>query len=98
MDLDSGVALRIASPGLEQIRDGLAHEFRGLLTSQDVGRWTPHVTIQNKVQPRTARALLRQMRESFEPRPLKLSGLHLVRYVEGEGEWEPVASYRFRGA
>jgi hypothetical protein len=36
------------------------------------------------------------MRASFEPRPLKLTGLGLVRYVEGE--WEPLASYRFRGA
>ena len=94
MDLDRGVALRVRSEGLEEIRDQLADEFHGLLTSQDVGRWTPHVTIQNKVEPRAARTLLRQMRETFERRPLGITGLQLIRYVEGD--WQPLASYRFR--
>ena len=94
MDLDSGVAVRVASPALERIRDGLADEFHGLLTFQDMGRWTPHVTIQNKVEPRVARRLLRQMRETFEPRSLAVTGLQLVRY--DSGEWQPLAAYRFR--
>ena len=96
MDLDSGVALRVQSETLEQIRDELAGEFRGLLSAQDRGRWTPHVTIQNKVEPRAARALLRELRSAFEPRPLRITGLQLIRYVKGE--WEPLASFRFRGA
>ena len=95
MDLDSGVALRIASEDLERIREELAGEFHGLLTAQDLGRWTAHVTIQNKVEPRVARTLLRQLREQFEPRPLRIAGLQLIRYVERE--WEPLAAYRFRG-
>ena len=96
MDLDSGVALRIASPELEAIRDELAAEFRGLLTVQDQGSWTPHVTIQNKVEPSEARKLLCEMRASFEPRAIEIAGLQLIRYVEGE--WEPVARFAFRGA
>ena len=95
MDLDSGVALRVRSPDLEQIRADLAEEFHGLLTSQDQGPWTAHVTVQNKVEPRVARGLLRQMRDGFEARPLRITGLQLIRYVDGE--WEPLASYRFRG-
>ncbi len=95
MDLDSGVALRIDSPGLDKIRDQLADEFHGLLTAQDLGPWTAHITIQNKAEPRAARALLRQMRTGFEPRAIEIAGLQLIRYVEGE--WEPLASYRFRG-
>jgi hypothetical protein len=95
MDLDGGVALRVDSEKLECIRDNLAGEFHGLLTSQDVGGWTPHVTIQNKVEPGVARALLRQAREEFEPRTLRITGLQLTRYLEGE--WEPLGSYRFRG-
>lgn len=94
MDLDSGVALRVVSPELEQVRDDLASEFRGLLTPQDLGRWTPHVTIQNKVEPRVARRLLQELRSTFEPRPLALTGLQLVRYAGGS--WEPLSSYRFR--
>lgn len=95
MDLDGGVAFRIASPELEAIRNELAADFRGLLTVQDQGRWTPHVTIQNKVEPREARKLLREMRTSFEPRAIEIAGLQLIRYVEGE--WRPVAGYSFRG-
>ena len=94
MDLDGGVALRIHSPELDAIRAELADEFHGLLSAQDQGRWTPHVTIQNKVEPRVARALLRSLRESFEPRPLEIIGLQLVRYVDGA--WAPVAGWRFR--
>ena len=94
MDLDSGVALRVESPGLEAIRDNLAEEFRGLLTSQDMGRWTPHVTIQNKAEARTARKLLQAIREGFERRPLVIAGLALVRY--SGGEWEPLSTWRFR--
>lgn len=94
MDMDSGVALRVDSPGLAGIREELEHEFRGLLTAQDTGRWTPHVTIQNKAEPREAKKLLRQMRESFEPRALAIAGLQLVRY--SGGEWEEAAAWRFR--
>ncbi|HEX2804487.1 MAG TPA: 2'-5' RNA ligase family protein [Sphingomicrobium sp.] len=94
MDLDSGVALRISSPALGAIRDDLAEEFRGLLTPQDLGRWTPHVTIQNKVEARVARALLRELRSDFEPRPLAVAGLQLNRYLDGQ--WEPLGSWRFR--
>lgn len=95
MDLGEGVALRVESPALEHIREELAGEFQGLLSSQDRGPWTAHVTIQNKAEPRAVRSLLREMREGFEPRPLRISGLRLVRYVEGG--WEPLAAYRFRG-
>ena len=94
MDLDSGVALRVESPQLESIRADLAAEFRGLLSAQDQGRWTPHVTIQNKAEPRVARALIRSLRDGFEPRPLAILGLLLVRYVDGG--WEPIAGWRFR--
>lgn len=96
MDLDSGVAIRVESQELEQVRDELAGEFRGLLTAQDAGPWTPHVTIQNKVQPRVARVLLRDIRSALERRPLRIAGLLLIRY--DDGDWEPLASYRFRGA
>ncbi len=96
MDLDSGAAIRIDSPGLNAIREQLADEFHGLLAAHDLGPWTPHVTIQNKVPPRTARALVRQLREGFEPQPLVICGIELIRYVEGE--WEPLASWRFRSA
>ncbi len=94
MDLDSGVALWVHSPELEGIRDQLAADFHGLLTSQDSGPWTAHITIQNKVEPKLARALLKQLREGFEPQPIAIAGLRLVRYVDGK--WEDVAAWKFR--
>ncbi len=95
MDLDSGVALRVQSEALEQIRDELAGEFRGLLSAQDRGRWSAHVTIQNKVEPRVARALLRSLGTDHVRRPLRIAGLGLHRYVGGE--WETLRVYPFRG-
>jgi hypothetical protein len=94
MDFDGGVALRVRSPELEAVRAELADEFHGLLTAQDLGLWTPHVTIQNKVEPREARKLLRQLKATFEPRPIAIGGIQLVRY--SPGEWERLADFRFR--
>jgi len=94
MDLGSGVAFRIASRDLDRIRDDLSHDLRGLLGAQDLG-WRPHVTIQNKVAPKVARALIAQMERECHPRPLAISGLGLHRYLDGP--WEKVAIYPFRG-
>ena len=96
MDLGGGVAFRVVSDDLDRIRDELARELHGLLSAQDTGGWRPHVTIQNKVPPRAARALIASLQRNFTPRPLKLSGLGLYRYLGGP--WEKLAGYSFRGA
>lgn len=95
MNLGRGVAYRIVSDDLEAIRRELAATFHGLLSAQDAGGWRPHVTIQNKVEPTQAKALLRELETSFRPRPLKISGLQLHRYLGGP--WEPVGCWSFRG-
>jgi len=94
IDLGGGVAYRIHSPGLETVRDELADSFHGLLTAQDSAGWRPHVTIQNKVEPRVAKALLRSLQEAFEQRPLTLTGLALHEYRGGP--WAPVGRWPFR--
>lgn len=95
MDLGGGVAFRVVSPEIDRIREELAVEFHGLLGAQDAGGWRPHITIQNKVATKEARALLAQLQTGFRPRPLKISGLGLHRYLGGP--WENLASIRFRG-
>ncbi|MFL6741097.1 MAG: 2'-5' RNA ligase family protein [Sphingomicrobium sp.] len=95
MNLGGGVALRVVSPDLDAIRSELAHDLHGLLGSQDSGGWRPHVTIQNKVAPKVARALMADLERAFVPRPLAIGGLGLHRYVGGA--WERVAVYPFRG-
>ena len=96
LDLGEGTALRVESDALEALRDDLAEALHGLLTPQDQAPWRPHVTIQNKVEPRAARALQRQLRGTLHlPRPLTLKGLAIWRYLGGP--WEPAKSYGFRG-
>ena len=95
MNLGSGVAFRVVSVGLDRIRSELAESFHGLLSAQDAGGWRPHVTVQNKVLAREARALFEQLQRTFHPRPLAISGLGLHRYLDGP--WEELAVYSFRG-
>ena len=95
MDLGGGVAFRIVSAELDRIRERIAGDLHGLLGAQDSGGWRPHVTIQNKVTPKVARALLSEMETGFRSRPLPISGLGLHRYLGGP--WQHLAAYPFRG-
>ena len=94
MDLGGGVAFRVVSPDLDRLRDELADDLHGLLGAQDAGGWRPHITIQNKVAPRVARALKEALERGFTPRPLAISGLGLYRYLGGP--WDRLAVYPFR--
>lgn len=94
IDLGGGVAFRIVSTDLERIRNELADDLHGLLGAQDSYGWRPHVTIQNKVPPRIARALKESLERGFETRALGISGLGLHRYLGGP--WERIAVYQFR--
>jgi hypothetical protein len=96
MDLGGGVAFRVVSPELDRIRDALGEDLHGLLGAQDIGGWRPHITIQNKVAPKIARALVAHLQPSFHPRPLVISGLALHRYLGGP--WEDLGRWSFRGA
>ena len=94
MNLGGGVALRVVSSDLDRIRDELACDLHGLLGAQDSGGWRPHITVQNKVAPKVARALMDSLEREFAPRPLAIKGLALQRYLGGP--WERVADYLFR--
>ena len=95
IDLDGGVAFRIVSQELDAMRSELAHDLHGLFGAQDAAGWRPHVTIQNKVEPRAASELRRSLEGDFQPRSLSIAGLGLHRYLSGP--WETLAVYKFRG-
>ena len=95
MNLGGGVALRVASDELKAIRSEIAQRLHGLLTAQDSAGWSAHVTIQNKVPPRDARALLDAIGEQFTQRPIRISGLGLHRYLGGP--WQTLQTYALRG-
>lgn len=96
VSLDTGVAYRVASDELAALREELAEAFTGLLTPQDQTPWWPHITIQNKVKPAVAKALLAGLWAGFKPRKLVMAGLAAYHYREGS--WLPIAAYRFGGA
>ena len=91
--LGRGVALRIDCPGLAAIRADLADAFTGMLTPQDGQGWRAHVTVQNKVEPAVAKALLAQLQAGFAPRPVAIAGLAAWWYRGGP--WEPLSRHMF---
>jgi hypothetical protein len=95
LDLGEGTALRVDSAALEAIRDQLAEAFHGLLTPQDLAPWRPHVTVQNKVEPRAARRLQQRLRAGFARRPLAIRALASWGY-RPDGSWEPRKTHPFR--
>ena len=95
MNLGGGVAFRIASEELDAIRAEIAERLHGLLTAQDSAGWSAHVTIQNKVLPRDARALMMTIGDRYDRKPLDLPALGLHRYLGGP--WERLRTFPFRG-
>ncbi|MDB5677852.1 2'-5' RNA ligase family protein [Sphingomonas bacterium] len=91
MSLGRGVAYRIDSPALEEVRAHLADIWAGLLTPQDQAGWRPHVTIQNKVDPAEARTLLTKLQADFRPRPLVVADYAAWWYRAGP--WEPLSRH-----
>jgi hypothetical protein len=92
--LGRGVAYDVDSSGLAEIRGRLADHFAGMLVPQDQAPWRPHITVQNKVEPKAAKALLMELQASFTPRPLQIVGLASWWYRGGP--WEPLGEHRFR--
>lgn len=93
MPLGRGVAYRIASETLAGVRRALAVAFAEDLTRQDRERFRPHVTIQNKVTPETARATLTALSDGFRPFTATAEGLQLWWYRGGP--WAPLAAVPF---
>ena len=93
--LGKGVAFRILSHDLDDLRERLAGRFHGSLSAQDAHGFRAHVTVQNKVEARVARALLNELAAAHTDRPLAIAGLSLHRYLGGP--WESLGRFAFRG-
>ncbi len=90
-----GVGYRLESAELESIRERLSDGWWSWLGAQDRRGFRSHVTVQNKVPPKKARALHRRLQETFAPFEVGAEGLLLWRYLGGP--WEPAGAYGFRG-
>lgn len=95
LDLGRGTAFAIDCPQMLDLRDRIADRFHGLLTAQDSHRVRLHVTVQNKVSPKDAKALQADLARDFMPRRFRFHGLALHAY-EG-GPWRHIRAYPFRG-
>ncbi|WP_342105641.1 2'-5' RNA ligase family protein [Methylobacterium sp. SI9] len=88
-----GVAYALESEALAGFRSRLAKTFEPYLTAQDRQGWRPHVTVQNKVDPVTARALHADLQAGFAPFRFTAPATLLWRYLRGP--WEDVARLPF---
>ena len=94
INLGKGVAYRIHAPALDRLREDLAQAWLPLLSAQDRSGFRAHITIQNKAEPLTARALLAALTACFTPVRFTITGLDLWRYLGGP--WEAAGAFRFR--
>jgi 2'-5' RNA ligase len=91
--LGRGVAYALTSPDLAEMRRHLALQWNDWLKPQDRQNHNPHVTVQNKVDPTQARALLEDLSESFQP--FQVTGVALDLWWYRGGPWEEVRSFPF---
>ena len=94
--LGRGVAYRVDAPAMLALRDRVAEWFAADLTPQDQAQPRLHITVQNKVEPAVAKALLAELAGEFVPHPLAITGF-AVHYYRG-GPWETAAQIGFRGS
>jgi 2'-5' RNA ligase len=91
--LGKGTAAEIESPELLTVRATLADSWKERLTAQDLQKFKPHITIQNKVALDEARRLFDQMSAVWKPVTGKAVGLQLWHYQGGP--WELANEFPF---
>ena len=94
VSLGRGVAFRYSSQTLSSVHADLSRRWAAWLTPQDRQRFKAHVTIQNKVSPAEARALLASLDPGAMPVG-RVEGLSLWRYRGGP--WEKAGTFAFAG-
>lgn len=81
--LGAGVAFKLESPELQDLRADLVRRFGSWPGPQDLQKFRPHITIQNKVSREKADQLFSQLRSVFEPKSIRVTGLDLWSYLGG---------------
>ncbi len=91
--LGRGVAYVLQSTALVQVRAGLAQTWAPWLGRQDSQGYRPHLTIQNKADPASARTLLAALQAGFSPFEVEATALLLWHYRGGP--WEKAGRFAF---
>jgi len=95
IDLDGGTALALISAELAALRETLADHFHGLLTGGDAVPPRFHITVQNKVDRRTAHILQSELAATWRATDTPIPAIAVHRVIDGT--WHPVGAWRFRG-
>jgi 2'-5' RNA ligase len=94
LPLGRGAAYALASTELAQRHRALQKRWWVHLTRQDQQGFRPHITVQNKVEPATARSTVAVLRRAFRPFEVRAEGFVLWRY-DG-GPWTELGRIPFR--
>ncbi|MBC7798650.1 MAG: 2'-5' RNA ligase family protein [Pyrinomonadaceae bacterium] len=92
--LGKGTAIELICPRLVQLRGQLSNYWRDFLGEQDSRKIKLHVTIQNKVEPETAKQTFAELSETFKPFDGRGEGVLFWRYLQ-TGRWEFVQEFLF---
>jgi 2'-5' RNA ligase len=91
-----GVMYTLANSELPALHRRLQQQWQPWLSAQDGQGLRPHITVQNKVDPAVARALLTKLEAGFQPFEVQGTGLALWAYRGGP--WELRRVFAFGGA
>ncbi|MBB6507405.1 2'-5' RNA ligase [Rhizobium soli] len=91
--LGAGVAFTIDSVALQDVRARLKEVFLPWLGPQDMQKWQPHITIQNKVSKDRADRLYQELRATFQPHTIEITGVDLWKYLDGPWQHETSAIF-----
>lgn len=94
--LGACVAFTITSLELHNARAQLKTAFASWLGPQDMQKWQPHLTVQNKASKAAADRLYGDLLATFRPHRLRLNGLDIWRYLNGL--WQHAATVPFSSA
>ena len=93
--LGRGVAFRLRSLELDDVRAELAAGWSTLLIPQDRNGFQAHVTVQNKVTGAAAKATLQALEAGFVSFTTKAVAVAIWRYCDGP--WQALGQVAFRG-
>ena len=91
--IGKGTIVQIESPELISLRNKLANQWFDRLTPQDIQKFAPHVTVQNKTEPAPARIVFEKLNESWKPRFGRAIALQLWHYRGGP--WQLANEFDF---
>ncbi len=93
ISLGKGAAYLLEAPELTELHARLRQSWAAHLTPQDSQGFRPHVTVQNKVDPATARETVQRLQAALVPFIARAQALVVWRYIGGP--WELVQRVPF---